>query len=63
MFNTSTRAVIADLPFPDTIAAVRLDRQKLVVVEARRATVFDLATHTHTHARWQPRRTSAASSP
>ena len=44
VFNTSTRAVIADLPFPDTIAAVRLDRQKLVVVEARRATVFDLAT-------------------
>ena len=44
VFNTSTRAVIADLPFPDTIAAVRLDRQKLVVVEARRATIFDLAT-------------------
>ena len=44
VFNTSTRVVIADLPFPDTIAAVRLDRQKLVVVEARRATVFDLAT-------------------
>lgn len=44
MFNTSTRTVIADIPFPETIAAVRLDRQKLVVVEARRATVFDLAT-------------------
>ena len=44
VFNTSTREVIADLPFPDTIAAVRLDRQKLVVVEARRATIFDLAT-------------------
>jgi autophagy-related protein 18 len=44
VFNTSTRAVIADLPFPDTIAAVRLDRQKLVVVEASRATIFDLAT-------------------
>ena len=42
--DASTREVIADLPFPDTIAAVRLDRQKLVVVEARRATIFDLAT-------------------
>ena len=44
VFNTSSRLIIADLTFPDTIVAVRLDKQKLAVLESRRVIVHDLAT-------------------
>lgn len=44
VFNTTTRQVIADLFFADTIVGVRLDKHTLVVVEPRRALVHDLST-------------------